>query len=344
LLGVIGYLMDYHIKELIVHNLLANRRHFYYDRQLYVVKNPSLDILLQADEIYRQCLIDNKYIKWLRLSNCEKLLKVRHLWSDDMSLDMKAMEARLDNVKITLYKNFYRKDVVNRTKKEIANLNKNMNKLYNILHSLDQYTIEYYASILKMDYILQNCLYCNNRLVGEIAGALSNSLLSEFNFSLLSTSNIREIARSEPWNSYYRINVNPFTCSIAELNDTQKTLLSYSQMYSSIYENPNRPDDGIIQDDDALDGWMLNQKIERDKERQENNTQNITKKNNADEIFLPAYSGQDIIDIRDLNTQESENVKKQKFTAIQKAGSIEDGDLPDRQAQMRATLIAQRGH
>jgi hypothetical protein len=336
--------MDYHTKELIVHNLLANRRHFYYGRQLYVVKNPSIDILLQADEIYHQCLSDNKYAEWLRLANCEKLLKVRHLWSDDMALDMRAMEARLDSVKINLYKNFYRKDVVTRTKKEIQNLYKNINRLYSILHNLDQYTVEYYADVLKISYILQNCLYLDGRLVEVVDTMSFNSILSQFNFSLLSASDIRDIARSEPWNGYYRIDANPFTCSIAELNDTQKALLSYSQMYSSIYENPNRPDDGVIQDDDALDGWMLSQKIERDKERQENNTQNMTKKNNADEIFLPAYSGQDIMDIRDLNTQESESVKKQKFTAIQKAGIIEDGNLPDRQAQMRATLMAQKGH
>ena len=30
-------------------------------------------------------------------------------------------------------------------------------------------------------------------------------------------------------------------------------------MYSKIYEYPECPDDAIIEDDDALDGWMLNQ-------------------------------------------------------------------------------------
>ena len=61
-------------------------------------------------------------------------------------------------------------------------------------------------------------------------------------------------------------------------------------MYSKIYEHPECPEDAIIEDDDALDGWMLNQQKENKKQKMEKGVDNLLGKKGqkAQEVFLMA--------------------------------------------------------
>ena len=75
-------------------------------------------------------------------------------------------------------------------------------------------------------------------------------------------------------------------------------------MYSKIYEHPNCPNDAIIEDDDALDGWMLLEQRENKKQKEQKGVSNMMsdKIKNSKEVFLMANNDKEQTEaIFDLN-------------------------------------------
>ena len=48
-----------------------------------------------------------------------------------------------------------------------------------------------------------------------------------------------------------------------------KILCSFSRMYDSVYKNTECPSDDVIQDDDMLDGWFIQQTKEQEERQKE---------------------------------------------------------------------------
>lgn len=53
--------------------------------------------------------------------------------------------------------------------------------------------------------------------------------------------------------------------TVWDLSDHQLHLVSWVRFYASIYDMPNRPSDDIIDDDDSLDQWLVNQRLQNRK-------------------------------------------------------------------------------
>ena len=150
----------------------------------------------------------------------------------------------------------------------------------------------------------------------------------------MSSEACREIARTDPWRSYWGITDCPFGTRAIDLDYDKRTLLAYSKMYDNIGDHPECPSQEIIEDDDMLDGWMIVQqrqtsekKVEKHKDDMVNNFS--PKYQNATEIFLPAQSKDHIKQIDDLNTATGKRVRKQRQQMINEQGQVGVGKLPD---------------
>jgi pyruvate dehydrogenase complex dehydrogenase (E1) component len=126
------------------------------------------------------------------------------------------------------------------------------------------------------------------------------------------------------------------------LTDDQRTLIGISQMYDRVYEHPECPNDDILEDDDALDGWMIIQKrkIEKDKKQQQIDSMN-PKLKNAQEVFIMANNSNEADEVVSLNSSESLNRMKSKINHVQKFGFTEESQLPDVQIDLRNQLNQQ---
>ena len=94
------------------------------------------------------------------------------------------------------------------------------------------------------------------------------------------------------WRGYWNADkTNIFDKCTTELTDEQRALLNISRMYDNIYEHPECPDDKIIEDDDALDGWMILQKRKNDKDKKKSqfDSSNPNLKNSG-EVFVMSRS------------------------------------------------------
>ncbi|NBO23389.1 hypothetical protein EBU94_08655 [bacterium] len=102
-------------------------------------------------------------------------------------------------------------------------------------------------------------------------------------------------------------------------------------MYDKIYEHPECPQDDIINDDDALDGWMIYQKQKNDLQKKEKGVDSMLsgKIKNSSEIFLMAGNKNQAEDILGLNTKDSLDIVKTKVQTVLSKGRVRDGEMPD---------------
>lgn len=103
----------------------------------------------------------------------------------------------------------------------------------------------------------------------------------------LSTSNIREVARSGlwrfKWNAAKAVD-KLFGRSVLEMSDEQASLVYWSQIYDSVYEAYERPPQDIISDDEKLDKWMEQQseKAQHDLKKRFNDSKSKVRASSTD--------------------------------------------------------------
>jgi hypothetical protein len=80
---------------------------------------------------------------------------------------------------------------------------------------------------------------------------------------------IRALARAPEWRLLWGLSKKDlgslFKTDITSLNTNQRVLIYWSRVYDSVYEDPNRPPDNVIEDDDELDEWLENREQDQDR-------------------------------------------------------------------------------
>jgi hypothetical protein len=109
-------------------------------------------------------------------------------------------------------------------------------------------------------------------------------------------------------------------------------------MYDRIYEHPDCPKEDVINDDDALDGWMIFNKQENERKKKEKGVDDMLtgKMRNSSEIFLMANNKEQAQDIQGLNSDKSLSALKQKVDFVMaNKGPVRDAQLPDVKQKIR---------
>lgn len=208
-------------------------------------------------------------------------------------------------------------------------------RLYVSRHYLDHLTLEGYAETVRIYMLFSFCL--QTRSGGSVNDPeIIEAAVLRFGSHRITNEQLREVARTEPWRSTW----NAYGKSVFgnEHTDEQRVLVLFSQMYDSIYKSTEVPDDFIIHDDDMLDGWMIEQKKERDREAKTNKTKNKGKGGpnyDADEIYLfkqpnDKRTHQEFVQDTDgLNSFEAKMIKSQRNSALKAKGVLKESELPD---------------
>ena len=337
-------------RELLIYRLLSNQRICELDNISYIIRNPTPQIVYEANLFYRKIIDKYKYINLLTRERAVELLISMELLIPTYESIIKELEQRLENYKIEIYRNSFRPSSVEQYRTLIKNTHKNINKITQEKYAIDQYTLEYFADTSKYMYIIYHTLYSEDGQkiyegkMDNIDDKLLNALADILRDGIISHTMSRELARSEPWTTLWRVGKpNPFSCHPSLLNDEQKNLIMYSFLYDSIWENPDHPVEDVINDDDMLDGWLALQRLERKKAQSERQMESMLgdKIGNASEIFLPANSLDDINRIRNLNSPNVLHNQKIRSALLQQVGEVRDQDMPD--VKLELQMQANRG-
>lgn len=334
--------------EKILYRILLGYYYINIDNQSYKILSPSLQIKYDAEILYDNLIEDNKFDKiWLTRKEIEMYLITNGIWNINDDKIIKDLENQIDDIKVDIYIHFF-----NSTKRKslVSNLEfaqKNLTKLYAKKQSLDFLSIEEHALNAKNEYMLIKTIYDGaNNLVFNINKDIEHNMLQNFIREIvnnsLDTKQIRALAKSEIWRSYS--SVCNLQRDIINTSDDYKHLINIHNMYYNVRQHPECPLEDIINDDNALDGWFIQQNRKADKEKKKNAIlDKVGGKINdkASHVFIFTNNEEEIQQINDLNDFEQKALKQEvaKYCAANPGTKWEDVPAVKRLQQMEAKKL-----
>ena len=284
-------------------------------------KNPQWDTLYLAEKYREKIAKKEKYNNWLSEREAFSFLMREGIIDKDYEAQLEDISKSIDLNKKLLYQNRTNEKGEKTIRRKLSGLKTLHMDLYSKVHSLDYATFQHY-----IDHAYDLFLLFHN-----IEPKPEFYVLERINNIIQTTGptidDIRYTARTEPWRSYWLANKpNPFKHET--LNREQISLVLYSRMYDAIYENPECPEESVIEDDDMLDGWMIlnKERAERDKLTAELEKKN-PKLKNATEVFIPAKNAQQVENISKLNSDVARAKKVAREHVIKNAGEVNDREF-----------------
>jgi hypothetical protein len=323
--------MDRNRREYLTNRLISGKTYVTVEAGKYYTIPASPDIIYQANEVYFEVIEQNRFSEWLSKNDVTRLLRFHGIWNEENEKNIEVIEKRIEDLKVELYQSLMKCD--EDKKKLRATLKAVQDRLSEMLmrkHMFDYMTTEGFAETAKHRFLTTACLH-------NIDGSLFTGdtfLLQKINTELdkkkIAIEEFREIARSDPWRSYWSCAKEGVFKTIGE---EQRTLILFSKMYDGAHEHPECPTEAVINDDDMFDGWMIHQRREREKDKM---TQTLSKSAqfdqkhpNANEIFVVAKTQKHANDIYNYNDIEAKLIQRQRAAAINQNGSVNESDLPD---------------
>jgi hypothetical protein len=342
-------------KDLLLSRIIAGFLYLHYEGKLYQLRRASVDLKYRADILYQQIYNENLYSDWILLQDTELILIDNGVWRTQNHEALKQIDLRLENLKVELYENYIQLSRRQDIKKQIKSMNMQKDRILTAQHSLDQYTLEAYAGRIRNEYLIMNTLYYKNKKVFKDSknknSIFLNGITNQISSSLPSVTTIRELARSDIWKSYWSSSNKEkvFDGSVCEWSDEQRALVNITKMFDSIYEHPECPSEAIIDDEDALEGWMTVQKRKNEQTKSKTKAQNMLgskKMQKADEVFFVSNSKEETKEILKANDNAGLYRMKEKFSAIRSVGGseLQESQLPDVQRDLLNQLNAKRNN
>jgi hypothetical protein len=326
----------------IEYNLYRILNGFYYieDNNInYKIIYPSIKLKYKAQELFIELIEDNKFdTSWYSDIQISRILYENNIWNKDKEDFLTKQESLLDIEKIGLYQNFMNIKQRESHKKTIKIINRIINELTMEKKSLDYLTLNFFAETIKYEYIIMNCIlnYKNNTKIFS-KNSLNNSdykTIQDLSKIILSkqlnTNDLRQIAKSDLWRSYYS-EQNLFDKPSIYQNDDQRHLIRLTQMYDSVKQHPEAPNEEVIMDDDALDGWFLHQKEKAKQEKTKNQVLDKiggnSKIGKSGEVFVVTNDLTESRAINSLNDPKTQKDIARTQQIVKQKGSVSWTDL-----------------
>ena len=348
--------MNLHNINGIINRIISKKIYFYYKDVLYYYKFPTIDIRIQSDLLYNETFEQLKFGDIILEEDLDYYLQAYEVVNFSLKEHLKRLYKKLDDFKIDLFKNFYmpskRKAIENR----IKNLRSNIITAETQNHSLVKLTIENICANVQNDFLLLHGIHFanNDKLVFnaddmlDVDQILFNALAQEVNKKFLTSAEFRTIARSSSWRAIWNVkNHNIFPGSVSEWSEEQKSIVGISQMYDNIHQHPDCPEDDIIENDDALDGWseFHNRKNKEEKKKNGVNSK-LEKHKNAQEVFVVANSQEDVEGIIGMNDNEGLQRMNSKLDFViknqNKTNGVKEIEIPQVRADLQRSLAEQK--
>jgi hypothetical protein len=307
----------------------------------------TLDQNLEIQEEYLKSYRESEEAGFLTQDEMLESMRDRGLWSDENDQKITGLEKDLDRLKVELFQNRNKSDVVRQIRLYLTAGRSQLNELLNTKNQNYEHTCEGIATKNKVSKLMNiSCFKQEDddwvKYKFDNPDVPMEFIMKLYGMQVLSESSVRELARSEPWRSTWILkesnSFDLFNDRENQLTSDQRGLLIWSKMYDNVYESMDCPSDSVVDDDDMLDGWMIIQKRKRDKERAEKEIEQSTtnsKISNSDEIFVMAHDREDADKINQSNTFHAQKVKEQRSKLIKQRGSAVDLDFQDQQLRMR---------
>lgn len=339
--------------DLLIARIIAGCFRFTSEGRRFLIRQPGRLRRYKAQQVYQEALEEAFADELYSDDEIDAMLRANGLWDEEREHKLKTLKEDVDKLKVNLFKSFFKsrdRDFIRKA------LNIARMEIYDLTSQKNIYApmgASGFAAVARTRYLVGSGLYDdkgkrvwrdddfykgNDSLLDEAVTAYSEAQISD--------AQARAVARSDQWRSVWNCQAvcsDIFGRAAVDLTEEQRSLLSWSQLYDSVAEHPNPPDDSILADDDAFDGWMIIQKKERDRQRREamsEATLSGMKLPDSGEIFLVADTEEDLEKIESLNSPQAAAIKRERLAYLAKKGEVEEQHMPDSKREIM--MMAQR--
>lgn len=257
---------------------------------------------------------------------------------DDMEIEK--IKKTNEQLKLSAYKNFLNKKELARIKFLLRDNENKYSKILNKKNQFSHLTCSGVASYCRWNWIIERSTFKKDGSRYGWKDVSVSKIMSHYENSSISMKEFREVARSDDWRPIWNLGKktgNLFGKPAYLMTKDQLVLCSLSSMYDNVYESPESPNEKVINDDDCLDGWFIDQrqKMEKHKKEQEVNSMITNPKiANAGEVYLVANSPEEAKEIHSLNSFQAEAARVGRMQTIIQKGEASDLDFTDVQRDL----------
>lgn len=316
---------------------------------IYTIKWDSLLLKIYMPTIEDECEINESYIEAYNkaidddFKTEEEMLewmREKELWTDKDDEKIEGLKKDIERLKIEIFNARNNEKLRETIRMYIRAGEKQLVKQNEKKNLYQMNTCEGIAILEKSITFLKKCTYVNNELY-DFQSIGPDELLSLYYSKLLNDTQIRDLARNEPWRSLWLLNeskaIQLFYNKERTLSIDQRNILIWSKMYDNVQESLECPADDVLEDDDMLDGWFIVQRKKREKEKAQAEMETALTNNkikNSDEIYMVANSQKDIERIENMNDIGAKIIKQQRLNTIKKKGTAEQTDFHDERLKL----------
>ena len=264
----------------------------------YYISSPNRQARMRAEEVFFEFYyraVDEGLVDG---EDLYKLLIKYKVWNVEKENLLKKMEEEVKELKVQVFQNYLNSGTRNNLRIAINDTENYINNLLSNKHSFDMFSAEGVATCAKNQFLLGNSIFkkngrpfWNSKQGWTTCDNILNIAYNKLNKFRLTSKDFREIARSDSWRSLWNVKkgINLFGKPLVDLTSSQQALVSWSTLYDNIYKSPDCPAEEILQDDDAVDGWLIIQKRKRDGESNKSTINSLItneKIRNSQHIFI----------------------------------------------------------
>ena len=292
--------------------------------QSYEVYDKSLDVC------YRDGLMDQtEMTAWM---------KIQGIWTklEDNLVDK--MQKDIEMLKVKAYKSRLDKSTLRGIKLSLRMIEDKLIKHLSTKNNYFHNTVEGVSETKRISWLISRSCYIDDKLCyqdeenSDIA-----QIVNAWNRYTLSDTQLRDIARNEPWRSTWLTRESTrrplfLNSEDTELSSSQKGLVVWSQTYDNVRESPDAPPEDVIADDDMMDGWFILENEKREKEAKEKAAEGSIgneRINNSQEVMIVAKNTDHAQAIYESNDAQGRGIISQRSKQIEKKGSVKQIDFLD---------------
>lgn len=306
-----------------------------------VIKPLTVEQSINAARAYSESIEKNSQEGVMTEDEMSRWMIQQELWHKADDNAIKDIEKAIDDTKVELYKKYKDKDTVKKLKVVLRALQSKHSNLYKTKTTYYSNTCEGIAGLDRTSWIIKNTTFLGDKLYDFVDYDV-NTILSLWQQSLLKDGQIRELARNEPWRSlwstYNKLGMKLFLYdNTYEITLNQKNLVVWSTLYDNIQESPDAPPEEVINDDDMLDGWFIEQGRKRKREQKKQQLEDsLVNKNisSSEEVYVMSKPDQ-VADIYDMNDPTSRYTIQQRAKEIEEKGTINHHELADQKLKLQ---------
>jgi len=296
-----------------------------------------------AQECYEECLLCGL---WSTHDSIQLSIDRGIVTREEID-SINGIEETIEQMKVDYFKNFHEHSRKANIKRAINGESKKIADISSRRDSFIDTTAEYLKSYAYTQYLVEhNSLFLDGSCIND---ECSFQMISRAYMNAVQdiSSRLRSLAKSTEWRVLWQcLKEGMFENKPSSFTGFQTSVISWSHYYDGINQSANRPSEAVVQDDIAMDGWSINERIKREEEDKKRQSESLlpSKMSKAGEILIPATTREQIKNVYEMNDSRGKAKLKSLGRDLSSNGVLEDSQLTfnRREIQMESNRINNR--